>query len=385
MLILSMKLYYTPLVILVWLALLVLSILVFENNRIRKERKGVLFLTYAVVALAALAEWLGLMLNGKVSTGLLKFIKFMDYILTPVAGGMIVLQFKKETKIIERSIFGVLAVNFIFQFISLFTNWMVKFNDENKYEHGSLYILYIIMYFLVIILTIVEFGLFGRHFRKKNRLSLYSILSFVVIGVTLQMVTGVRVAYVALTIALAFLFIHHSEFSQLSADDKIEEQKILITIDPLTGISNRYSYEQDLGNIDFNDDFVVFSVDINGLKRANDNFGHKAGDELIVGTAETISSVFSKYGKCYRTGGDEFIVLAHVNNTRIEDILHELTKKADRWSGKEIKELSLSAGAASKKEFPDYSIDELVGEADQRMYKIKSDYYMSHHLDRRTH
>lgn len=379
--------YFTPLVILVWLALIVLSILVFENNRIRKERKGVLFVTYAVVALAATAEWLGLILSGNanVPNWLLRLVKFFDYVLTPVAGGIVVLQFKKDTKIVERSIFGVLIANFIFQFISLFTNWMITIDENHVYHHGSLYVIYVVMYFIVIVLTIFEFALFGRKFRKKNRLSLYSILAFVVIAVTLQMVFSFRVSYIALTIALAFLFIHHSEFSQLSADDKIKEQKILITIDPLTGIANRYSYEQDLTSTDYNDDFVVFSVDINGLKRANDNFGHKAGDELILGTAETISAVLGKYGKCYRTGGDEFIALTHVSNEKIDDIIHELMKKADKWSGKEIKELSLSAGAASKKEFPTYSIDELVGEADQRMYKIKSEYYLSHHLDRRTH
>ena len=379
--------YFTPLVILVWLALIVLSILVIENNRIRKARKRVLFITYVVVALAATAEWLGLILSGNenVPNWLLRLVKFFDYVLTPVAGGIVVLQFKKDTKIVERSIFGVLIANFIFQFISLFTNWMITIDENHVYHHGSLYVIYVVMYFIVIVLTIFEFALFGRKFRKKNSLSLYSILAFVVIAVSLQMAFDIRISYIALTIALAFLFIHHSEFSQLSADDKIEEQKILITIDPLTGIANRYSYEQDLSSIDYNDDFVVFSVDINGLKRANDNFGHKAGDELIVGTAETISAILGKYGKCYRTGGDEFIALTHVSNTKIDDIIHELTKKAEKWSGNEIKELSLSIGAASKKEFNDYSIDELVGEADQRMYKIKSDYYLSHHLDRRTH
>ena len=379
--------YFTPLVILVWLALIVLSILVIENNRIRKARKRVLFITYVVVALAATAEWLGLILSGNenVPNWLLRLVKFFDYVLTPVAGGIVVLQFKKDTKIVERSIFGVLIANFIFQFISLFTNWMITIDENHVYHHGSLYVIYVVMYFIVIVLTIFEFALFGRKFRKKNSLSLYSILAFVVIAVSLQMAFDIRISYIALTIALAFLFIHHSEFSQLSADDKIEEQKILITIDPLTGIANRYSYEQDLSSIDYNDDFVVFSVDINGLKRANDTFGHKAGDELIVGTAETISAILGKYGKCYRTGGDEFIALTHVSNTKIDDIIHELTKKAEKWSGNEIKELSLSIGAASKKEFNDYSIDELVGEADQRMYKIKSDYYLSHHLDRRTH
>ena len=94
--------YFTAFVILVWMSLILLGILVFENNRIKKEDKGILFITYAVVAVAATAEWLGLLFNGNpsVSVWLLRLVKFFDYVLTPVAGGIIILQFKKTTKIV---------------------------------------------------------------------------------------------------------------------------------------------------------------------------------------------------------------------------------------------------------------------------------------------
>ena len=57
--------------------------------------------------------------------------------------------------------------------------------------------------------------------------------------------------------------------------------------------------------------------------------------------------------------------------------------KVYNLKGEEVKEMSLSAGAASKKEFPEYTVDELVATADQRMYKIKSEYYISRGIDRR--
>ena len=179
------------------------------------------------------------------------------------------------------------------------------------------------------------------------------------------------------------LFIHYSEFSQLAADDKIQEQRILITIDPLTGILNRYAYEKALSRVDDKEDFVVFSIDINGLKRTNDSKGHQAGDELICGAANVISGVFNRYGHSYRTGGDEFIALSNVDPEKIPEILAELERRVKAWRGKEVEEMSLSAGAASRKEFPDATIDELVATADQRMYKIKSEYYIAHGIDRR--
>ena len=377
--------YYTPLVIVVWLALILLGVLVFENNRIKKQDKAILYFTYAMVALAATAEWLGLMLNGKPTTPewLLRGVKFFDYVLTPVVGGIIVLQFKKTAKIITYSIFALLAVNFVFQFISLFTNWMMIIDETNTYKHGNLYIIYIIFYFAVLLLVVLGFAFYGRTFRRQNRVSLYSIMAFVVIGIAFQLIFSVRTAYVAITIGLIALFIHTSEFSQLVADDKIKEQKILITIDPLTGIYNRYAFEKDLSNLELEDDFVVFSIDINGLKLANDTFGHQAGDELICGAADVIEKTFSKYGKCYRTGGDEFIALSTLPRERIDKAVDELNRKIEAWEGTKNESLSLSVGYASKKEFPKHTADQLIAVADQRMYSHKAAYYMEKGIDRR--
>ena len=185
--------------------------------------------------------------------------------------------------------------------------------SDHIYKHGHLYIAYIVMYFIVLLLVIVKFALYGRRFKRQNVISLYSVLTFLIAGVVIQIAFGIRTAYVAITIGLALLFIRYVEFSQLLADDKINEQRILITVDPLTGILNRYAYEKALSRMnEIKEDFVVFSIDINGLKRTNDSFGHQAGDELICGAANVISEVFNKYENCYRTGGDEFIALSHV-------------------------------------------------------------------------
>lgn len=377
--------YYTAFVIIVWLALALLGILVFENDRIKKEEKGVHFFTYVVVACAATAEWLGLMFSGNpnVPDWLLRLFKFFDYILTPAVGGLIILQFRKTEQYIIWAIFGILTANFIFQFISLFTNWMIVITDTKEYIHGSLYALYIVLYALIIILVIVAFALYGKNFRHKNRASLYGILLFVIIGIALQEIFKVRTAYISVVIGLLALFVHKTEFAQQVADDQIKEQKILITIDPLTGIFNRYAYEKDLSVLEDNEDLVIFSIDINGLKHTNDTRGHLAGDELICGAAEVITKVFNRYGKCYRTGGDEFIGLSHVSEEKIDSLIKELNKLAEAWKGKKVDKLSLSSGFATRKEFPQYTLDELVGTADQRMYKEKSDYYLSQGIDRR--
>ena len=52
----------------------------------------------------------------------------------------------------------------------------------------------------------------------------------------------------------------------------------------------------------------------NFLKKVNDNYGHAEGDRYIITAANIISDSFSKYGKCYRIGGDEFFVILDGDN-----------------------------------------------------------------------
>ena len=54
---------------------------------------------------------------------------------------------------------------------------------------------------------------------------------------------------------------------------------------------------------------MYISIDLNGLKRVNDTYGHVAGDELIRAAADCMKNSFNEYGKIYRIGGDEFAVI----------------------------------------------------------------------------
>ena len=384
--------FYTAIIIVVWLALAVLSILVHENNRISNQTKIIMYVTYAVTGVAALAEWLGVQFNGNTSipVGLLKTVKVFDYILTPIAGGAIALQLRTKT-IWKKIIFGILIVNVLFQILSATTGWMITIDENNVYKHGPAYIAYIIIYSLIIIFVIIEFAMYGTKFKKQNRVSLYALLVFVAVGILLQEVFGkeVRTAYISIAIGLSLMFIHYSEFSQLETDIRIREQMKQISLDPLTGISNRHAYIealQDMSKDDnLPDDLVVYSIDINGLKRVNDTLGHSAGDELICGAADCISTVFTRYGKCFRTGGDEFIVIANLETSQIYSLVSQLNKLGASWKGKECKNLSFSVGAAARKDNPDLKLEKLVILADQRMYKAKNDYYQETGLERRIY
>ena len=98
---------------------------------------------------------------------------------------------------------------------------------------------------------------------------------------------------------------------------KLDLYKSLSYTDVLTGIKNRNAFENDQQNLKIDKSVCLIMMDINGLKRINDTFGHRFGDDIICRTAQAISKSFSSIGECYRIGGDEFAVICK-STTEIE-------------------------------------------------------------------
>lgn len=164
-----------------------------------------------------------------------------------------------------------------------------------------------------------------------------------------------------------------------------EKQLIRISMtDELTGLNNRRCYDTDteaLKEKGLEKDFVVFSVDVNGLKESNDSKGHIAGDELLIATANCLTAAVGSSGKVYRTGGDEFIVIA--KTTTPEELLERIERESSAWHGAYGEELSLSVGYASHREHPDADVHGLEVLADQMMYREKARHYRVPGVDRR--
>ena len=373
--------YYTAVISLVWMALAVLTVLVSENERISKEDRKVLYVTYGLVAASALAEWLGVQFSGnpEISIGLIRFVKCLDFILTPLAGRLLVRQLQIKNKI-STIMTGLIIFNTAFQAVSLFTDWMITVDPvTHVYAHGKFYLVYVIECSVNLILVIAQFMIYGRSYRKSNRFSLYAILIMVLVGILFQEVGNgdVRTDYIAIVFGLLFLYIHFNGYSQQSSDDQIRQQEITITTDALTGLKSRYAYAETIKEFGeaMPEDLTAFSIDINGLKEVNDTLGHEAGDELLRGAGKCIKAVFKD--NAYRVGGDEFIALLPVLSEDAAIAAKNRVKvETNRWHGEYVYELSLSVGFALSAQHPDASVEELVREADMQMYAAKDEYYL---------
>ncbi|MBP5600842.1 MAG: GGDEF domain-containing protein [Lachnospiraceae bacterium] len=164
-----------------------------------------------------------------------------------------------------------------------------------------------------------------------------------------------------------------------------EENRRLLESDRLTGVYNRRSYEERIVALREGKSTTATIVlfDVNGLKSANDTNGHLAGDELIMATADCISKVFEAHGKCFRIGGDEFVVVMEDNAEDINKLMKQFDETTAQWKGNYSDTLSVSYGIAQGKTEGD-GISELIKTADANMYEAKRRYYVEHGIERRV-
>ena len=169
--------------------------------------------------------------------------------------------------------------------------------------------------------------------------------------------------------------------------EKYEKEKYIYTsnTDGLTKCFNRRAYDVDMENLDLSSEWAYISLDLNGLKQANDTFGHSAGDELICAAANCMKFAFASYVKIYRIGGDEFVALLTQSVTDLESILQVFDSSIQDWHGKYSNSMFVSYGVVKSSEQDFDSIHSVSKLADERMYKSKYEYYNMSGNDRRRY
>ena len=181
---------------------------------------------------------------------------------------------------------------------------------------------------------------------------------------------------------------HITQFVALFSDIttlKDHEQRLrnLAYYDALTGLPNRVLLQDRLqqamaqakrrGN-----HLALAFVDLDAFKAINDQFGHAAGDALLVGVARHIKQVLREGDTFARLGGDEFIVLLAdlPNEAACEPMLARILEAAAlpvSWQGQRL-QVSASLGVTC---YPasDQELDptQLLQKADHAMYRAKQD------------
>jgi diguanylate cyclase (GGDEF)-like protein/putative nucleotidyltransferase with HDIG domain len=119
----------------------------------------------------------------------------------------------------------------------------------------------------------------------------------------------------------------------------------------------------------------ILFMDVDGLKPVNDNYGHRAGDELLIEVAARLKGRLRAYDIAARLGGDEFIaILPGLSREDLfsmaESMRQCVSKEPIKVADDRFTSASISVGSAM---YPSdaLDIDDLVNLSDQRMYQAK--------------
>lgn len=149
--------------------------------------------------------------------------------------------------------------------------------------------------------------------------------------------------------------------------------RYLSTHDVLTGLHNRAFFEEEAARMERERRYPLSVVvaDVDGLKVANDRFGHASGDELLRKAAAVLRAAFRSEDLVARVGGDEFaVLLPGVDEQAAAEALLRVRRQADSREGDvDGLPLSLSAGVATADESAGFA--GALTMADARMYAEK--------------
>lgn len=153
--------------------------------------------------------------------------------------------------------------------------------------------------------------------------------------------------------------------------------------DELTGLLNRRGFFAMVGETRrqarrASAQVLVMYLDVDGLKRVNDEMGHAAGDALLVAAGEALRLAFREEDVLARLGGDEFVALAVLGRSDDERLdlqaIEARLESAVQTKRKELGEdyaFSVSFGSLVVTCEELSEIDELLARTDERMYRAK--------------
>ncbi|MCR5342807.1 MAG: GGDEF domain-containing protein [Butyrivibrio sp.] len=162
----------------------------------------------------------------------------------------------------------------------------------------------------------------------------------------------------------------------------LEQSKQKSLTDFMTKLSNRRGFDQFVSQnrkewIKTGEEIAFMTLDLDGLKKINDELGHESGDLAISAAAKIIKKKCPDSGLCARTGGDEFLMVFPAKKASPEDVAAKIESgmKKRNASGAFPFKLSISIGWHTTVLDKATRIEDCLAESDQKMYEMKKNHH----------
>jgi diguanylate cyclase (GGDEF)-like protein len=103
-----------------------------------------------------------------------------------------------------------------------------------------------------------------------------------------------------------------NEIQQRTAELRTTQEtlQVMAYSDGLTALPNRRQFNEHLQrNLEESASFALALLDLDRFKQINDEYGHDAGDAVLIQAAKRFCALLQHGDRAYRLGGDEFAIL----------------------------------------------------------------------------
>lgn len=254
-----------------------------------------------------------------------------------------------------------LFINTLICILSYSTGWIFFVDGQNHYLRGNIFMLPTIVSTFYFILIMIVFKRNTDEYQIDNRKLLVLIFFMPILGAIFQIIFKDLLLIwgcMAISLLLYYILLRELQFKY----------------DIQTGIKNRVAFEKEMEQYSKDDkNAAIVVLDINNLKKNNDNHGHKAGDEIIFYTAKIIQESFATLGKAFRIGGDEFcIICEEITKESVDRGLEKLTNLLANLNEKRTIKIEIAYGYAFYIKNESESIYAIFTQADKAMYEHKA-------------
>ena len=258
---------------------------------------------------------------------------------------------------------------FLLTVSSPFTGLVYTWNEDMTFHRGPFfYINFFIpcLYLLPVSIKSLYRSCLRKYYSKRKN---YRILaSFALIPCIALMlhpqIADTPITAISVTITITYIY--------------IQIQELLLIIDPLTKLSNRYKMTEYLKScLSYGTPartIYLFSIDLDYFKQINDTYGHLEGDQALIAFAQILKHLeYHLGGICARYGGDEFAFLYESTNPDAPILLKtELKHRLCQYNQTSGKPYTLQASIGYARYLPEYQdITAFIKAADQNLYEEK--------------
>jgi diguanylate cyclase (GGDEF)-like protein len=290
-----------------------------------------------------------------------EIVNIIGFSLSPFVPYIFIL-FMKEKFDVNNIIMAIpLLLNALINILINRTDGVFFINNQNQYVRGNFFYVTIIIsmfYYIVLILDLLKNNL---KLDNDDKMLLNFLIAIPIISTIFQtLFEGLLIIWgsVALTLVIFYIFLRELQFKY----------------DTISGIKNRESFEKEIKRYEKKyDNLIIIMLDLNELKKINDNLGHKSGDSAISEAAIILKHSFMNIGESYRIGGDEFCVICpHVTSEVVEKALEELEKSSKYFNQNNDVKIIFAYGYSLYIKGQYASVYDTFMQADKAMYEHKA-------------